>query len=209
MRMMLMLAIFLGLSIKESYLLPVNQTTVPATEENFTKLLDFDQEVEELVEQRLTTYNADLQVLFNYVKALHDPKWFSVVDSGNPNVVYQYQLTTTANSWHDSRYICQSKGGDLAVHGMKDYETRTNIGNVLLNEGAPDVWIGMNDISREGTFVWLDGSSASNVNWANGEPNNAGNEDCVLVRPRIYAYKLNDGACSSTLTGLCEKKVTL
>lgn len=39
--------------------------------------------------------------------------------------------------------------------------------------------IGINDIAREGTYVWSDGSSVSYTRWNSGEPNNCcGSEDC-------------------------------
>ena len=44
------------------------------------------------------------------------------------------------------------------------------------------MWIGINDIAVEGTFVWSDGSPNAYTRWNWGEPNNAGNnEDCTTL----------------------------
>jgi hypothetical protein len=55
----------------------------------------------------------------------------------------------------------------------------------MLEMGINDLWIGANDIHREGTMVWV--SDKTNVskgfsNWHPGEPNNSrSSEHCVLL----------------------------
>ena len=45
------------------------------------------------------------------------------------------------------------------------------------------VWIGVNDIDEEGTFVSTDGSVLTYTNWRTGEPNNNGIDgDAVAIR---------------------------
>lgn len=39
-----------------------------------------------------------------------------------------------------------------------------------LKDAMTNVWIGMNDINTESTFLWTDGSTVSYTNWANGAP---------------------------------------
>ena len=46
-------------------------------------------------------------------------------------------------------------------------------------------YIGMSDLSAEGGFIWSDGTPVAYVNWNDGEPNNAGEEDCVVLWPDI------------------------
>lgn len=65
-------------------------------------------------------------------------------------------------------------------------------------------WIGGNDMTNEGTFEWIDGYLAKTIfegpgaekdaftNWAPGEPNNNGEEDCVSFNP---SGKWNDENC--------------
>lgn len=39
-----------------------------------------------------------------------------------------------------------------------------------LKDATTSVWIGMNDINEESTFLWTDGSTVSYTNWVNGAP---------------------------------------
>lgn len=56
------------------------------------------------------------------------------------------------------------------------------------------IWIGFNDEQVEGTFEWYDQSQITYTNWAGGEPNQAGNEDCVQIYPN---GQWNDLECGS------------
>ena len=44
--------------------------------------------------------------------------------------------------------------------------------------------------------------------WAEGEPNNMGDEDCLLIntQPRDNP-RSNDFPCTSSFVGLCEKRI--
>ncbi|XP_033102554.1 alpha-N-acetylgalactosamine-specific lectin-like [Anneissia japonica] len=67
-------------------------------------------------------------------------------------------------------------------------------------------WIGLSDIAEEGTYVWSDSDTvASYTNWKQGEPNNAGNEDCGHVTKSNDEILLwNDTECYHTLSFVCE-----
>lgn len=39
-----------------------------------------------------------------------------------------------------------------------------------LKHATTNVWIGMNDVNRESTFLWADGSTVSYTNWVDGAP---------------------------------------
>ena len=44
------------------------------------------------------------------------------------------------------------------------------------------MWIGLNDIDTEGTYVWTDGSNGDYTNWYSpSEPNNWKDQDCVVI----------------------------
>lgn len=58
-------------------------------------------------------------------------------------------------------------------------------------------WVGGNDRTSEGNWVFPDGRSMTYTNWSSGEPNNSGNEDCVQfnwLSPGIW----NDAKCGNT-----------
>ena len=59
-------------------------------------------------------------------------------------------------------------GGTLVT--INNSAENTYLNNALTN--SSDYWIGLNDATVEGTFVWSSGSSSSYRNWVSGEPNN-------------------------------------
>ena len=68
-------------------------------------------------------------------------------------------------------------------------------------------WIGVSDISSEGNWVWVNGETAtsSELIWSSGQPDNARNiQHCGALYTSGYA---DDGTCTSTYFGLCEKKI--
>ena len=44
--------------------------------------------------------------------------WYSPLNG------FQYKATPDAQSWNESRSVCQGWGGDLAVHGVQTLELR-------------------------------------------------------------------------------------
>jgi cysteine-rich repeat protein len=69
--------------------------------------------------------------------------------------------------------------------------------------GAPaSVWIGLNDRTVEGTFVWESADPSPFRNWNSGEPNNRNNEDCVELRNADGLW--NDLACGERRAYVCE-----
>jgi len=93
-------------------------------------------------------------------------------------------------SWKEANNYCQAKGySGLATVTSKEE-------NLLVRKKVPrwaNVWIGASDHDKEGTFVWADGSGAvTYTNWSPGEPNENGDEDCVVL---YRNGRWNDGNC--------------
>lgn len=68
-------------------------------------------------------------------------------------------------------------------------------------------WVGADDMSTKGSFVWNDGSPllTSSSLWNAGEPNNSGgNEDCVQMHISRDILALNDNVCGKTFRYICE-----
>jgi len=122
---------------------------------------------------------------------------------------YQYKTTPNLGC---CRSVCQSWGGDLIVHGIRDHAARATIKRALrLNN---DYWIGLNDKETEGNMMWLNGNRASVDDvtlWWPGQPNNnAGNANCVLMRFTNNAagqFLANDQPCSELYKSICEKLI--
>ncbi|XP_060886661.1 galactose-specific lectin nattectin-like isoform X2 [Labrus mixtus] len=84
-------------------------------------------------------------------------------------------------TWHQAERNCRRLGGHLAsVHSRRQYlKIRALIKKS--SRGSPATWIGGNDRCREGHWRWSDGSRLNYKNWCCGEPNNAGNQDCLQM----------------------------
>ncbi|XP_054027247.1 macrophage mannose receptor 1 [Dryobates pubescens] len=74
---------------------------------------------------------------------------------------------TSRLPWHAARDACTQLGGNLA--SIPNQQVQAFL-LYHLKAATTDVWIGMNDINRELTFLWTDGSSVSYTNWAPGAP---------------------------------------
>ncbi|XP_074013799.1 macrophage mannose receptor 1-like [Numenius arquata] len=69
--------------------------------------------------------------------------------------------------WHAARDTCIDLGGNLATIPNEQVQAFLFYN---LKDAMTNVWIGMNDIGAESTFLWTDGSTVSYTNWANGAP---------------------------------------
>ena len=71
--------------------------------------------------------------------------------------------------------------------------------------GAVDAHhIGLTDKSREGGFIWSDGSPVAYINWRDGEPNDSNGEDCALILAGKGGV-WNDSPCDQRHKAVCEK----
>ncbi len=67
-------------------------------------------------------------------------------------------------------------------------------------------WIGLNDRSDEGTFVWSNGAAASYRSWAPGAPSSGAGAlfaDCVFARDSDGRW--NDASCLELHRAMCER----
>ena len=100
--------------------------------------------------------------------------------------------------WEEARTSCLSQGGDLASVGSEEEN------NFISSLSSVALWLGGTDSAQEGTFVWSDGTAWTYQNWNSGEPNNLGNEDCVISKWKTIG-KWNDRKCTHVTAYLCEK----
>ena len=72
------------------------------------------------------------------------------------------------------------------------------------------MWIGLNDIANEGSFVYnSDQSSISWANWRDSQPNNVGGgQDCVAAN-RNGNGKWDDDKCDDLKSFVCEKGTSI
>ncbi|XP_059510768.1 C-type lectin Cal-like isoform X2 [Stegostoma tigrinum] len=120
-----------------------------------------------------------------------------------------YKFVSEKKTWIDAEMHCRdlAPGGHLAsVHWVDQYILLAEMIHQSQN-GYPPTWIGSNDVHKEGTFLWSDGSTGDFLLWAKGEPNDYNaREDCVhtFKNPTI---NWNDLPYQSKLSFLCSYKL--
>lgn len=106
-----------------------------------------------------------------------------------------YVVNRTASTWATAQATCKNSGGTLAII------TSSSENYYIYALTQTSVWIGANDNSSEGSFVWEDGTAVSFSAWGTGEPNGSTSENCVEMTP--YGY-WNDAACTTARSFVCE-----
>ncbi len=119
---------------------------------------------------------------------------------GDTNGTYNsscYAVFNTSATWSDAEAACVSWGGHLA--SITSAAEQSYITSLLTTK----TWIGLNDISVEGSWEWVaDGSPlGSYTNWGPGEPS-ALASDCVRT---VSSWEAGD--CPDSLPYICEKPI--
>ena len=88
-----------------------------------------------------------------------------------------YVFCFNALPFADAEADCVSQGGHLA--SVHDPELDQQLWEAAVEIKASSWWFGLHDQDEEGAFVWTDGTPFDYDAWGNGEPNDAGSEDCA------------------------------
>ncbi|CAH1239533.1 CLEC4M [Branchiostoma lanceolatum] len=121
-----------------------------------------------------------------------------------------FNFSTDKKTYTDARSVCQAAGGRLAM--PKDQLTNDFLTNQIETRyfafSRYIVWFGLTDEVQEGTWVWEDGTPLIGwSDWAQGEPDDFFNQDCVGFGSR-FGLKWEDGGCSLDTYYVCETKAT-
>ena len=100
-------------------------------------------------------------------------------------------------NWDTARQSCESENAVLVTIGNSDEN------DFVSSLSNANFWIGLNDISQEGVYVWVSGSTSTYRNWGTGEPNNSGDEDCTHMISSSTFW--NDWPCTRSTPYVCEK----
>jgi cysteine-rich repeat protein/YVTN family beta-propeller protein len=104
-----------------------------------------------------------------------------------------YDLTTDLN-FADAENACESVGGFLVTVGSAARQT-------LISSLGSYAWIGLTDQDVEGTFRWVSNTPFVYSNWASGQPNGGGSENCVIIE---NANLWHDYSCGGQHPYFCE-----
>ena len=91
---------------------------------------------------------------------------------------HRYFCSKAPETWENARILCELAGGKLA--SINDAGENAYVSSKLMGLTA---WIGGNDRTTEGRFVWDNRDPFVYKNWLTGQPDNAGNQDYIEMRP--------------------------
>eukprot|EP01084_Bolivina_argentea_P291736 501423_1 len=125
------------------------------------------------------------------------------------------KVTSATLSWTDANTYCiDNYGTELAT--IYDEISAKRLFNLWAN--GPHMWVGLNDRSNEGVFVYPDGydcdqydNNGCNGYWISGQPDNfQNNEHCSHLRVALAVYPnmLNDAACGNQYNFICNAPAT-
>ena len=80
-----------------------------------------------------------------------------------------YLITSSNLTWEEAQTLAVNLGGNLVT--INDEAENTWLNQTFSRFG--DFWIGLNDVSTEGSHEWASGEAVTYTNWASGEPNTA------------------------------------
>ncbi|XP_048214860.1 collectin-10 [Perognathus longimembris pacificus] len=112
-----------------------------------------------------------------------------------------YYIVQEEKNYRESVTHCRIRGGMLAM--PKDEAVNNLIADYVSKSGFFRVFIGVNDLEREGQFVFTDNTPLQNYsNWKEGEPSDPyGQEDCVEM---LSSGRWNDTGCHLPMYFVCE-----
>ncbi|XP_029447798.1 collectin-10 isoform X2 [Rhinatrema bivittatum] len=112
-----------------------------------------------------------------------------------------YYIVKEERSYRDALTHCRIRGGTLAM--PRDEASNSLIADYISKSGLFRVFIGVNDVEKEGQFMYTDNTPLQNYSsWKESEPNDAsGHEDCVEM---LSSGAWNDVECHLTIYFVCE-----
>lgn len=120
------------------------------------------------------------------------------------NGAHPYLLCTEARTWFDARELCHGVGFHLLT--IESAEEDAWIDAVADVYSTTIWWMGFNDLEVEGAWAWEDGSAASYLNWAPGEPNDSNeSEECGQINRFHPDLGWNDEPCETDYYFICER----
>ena len=111
---------------------------------------------------------------------------------------YCYLTSAACASWLIAESYCSNMSSNLVtLHNQEE--------NVYIQHrhNGGRSWIGLNDRSVEGSFVWTNKEISSFRFWASRQPNNWKNEDCVHTLGARHGYTWNDVPCDNCYNYTC------
>ena len=128
-----------------------------------------------------------------------------------------YVFFQTAKTWAQAEAACVSLDSSLFGYHLavpRNAEEQVWLHAQEDRHGGSHWWLGVNDQKTEGQFMTGVGTGVFNPPtpivfnfWHAGEPNNSGNEDCVMDAYYSSDHGWNDSSCGNTSYFVCQRSL--
>jgi hypothetical protein len=115
-----------------------------------------------------------------------------------PGIPTHFYRRLGVAGWTNQRTVCGSEPANVYL-AIPDDQAELD---AIIALAAADVWVGISDASSEGVFVTVLGTPATFLPFAQGEPDNQGNQDCVRARAATAQYETAN--CGLQSIAVCE-----
>jgi len=115
---------------------------------------------------------------------------------------YCYFTSSECASWLTAVSNCSTMGSHLVT--VRNQEENVYIQH---RHNGRRSWLGLNDRSVEGSFVWTNREISTFRFWASQQPNNHKNQDCVHTLGAKEGYTWNDVSCNNCYNFTCFKVI--
>ncbi|XP_044179085.1 uncharacterized protein LOC114946811 isoform X1 [Acropora millepora] len=115
-----------------------------------------------------------------------------------------YQVSSNKKSWIQARLACANQRADLvSIHSpVEQAHIALQVGPYGLNAEA---WIGLNDRTMEGVFLWSDRSAVDYINWDKMNSHYSWRfKDCASVK-KDNEGRWRDQSCFNSFSYICKK----
>ncbi|XP_046299806.1 CD209 antigen-like protein E isoform X2 [Marmota monax] len=109
-----------------------------------------------------------------------------------------YLFSRTLGSWENAVSSCRDMGAHLVIINNAAEQRFLRYWDIRKSQRT---WIGLSDHNNEGSWYWVDNTPLQLSYWKEGEPNNAGDEDCV----ELFVEDWNDSKCTAQNFWICER----
>ena len=116
----------------------------------------------------------------------------------------EYDVHVELKTHAEAIEVCKSLGRQLVE--PTSASANSEVTALAKAKGVSRFWIGIHDITNEGTFTYeSNGQPIGYKNWNYGEPNDWGSgEDCAEIN--VNTGKWNDLSCNNKQSFVCDKK---
>ncbi|PFX13948.1 Aggrecan core protein [Stylophora pistillata] len=154
-----------------------------------------------------TTYDNECQYKLSFCKGLdnntlyHSGGCKDICPSGWSYFSgFCHHTSDTCTNWTIAVKECRQENSVLA-------DVNNNEENIYIQHrhNGDKSWLGLNDISTDGDFTWVDRRHGNFTAWAENQPNNLKEEDCAHALGVKHDYEWNDVQCSDCYQFTCKK----